>query len=56
MLFVTVYEPGVLDARFTSPVAELITSPAVELNVPATPPPLYVGKGLTPLWQYGDPV
>ena len=32
--------------RFTKPVAELITVPNEEVNVPATPPPLNVGNGL----------
>lgn len=41
MVFVTVYVPGVLPARFTSPVLVLTnTNPAGDaLNVPAVPPP-----------------
>ena len=54
IVLVTVYVPGVLADRSTCPVAVLTnTSPAVELNVPATPPPLYVGNGSAPLLQYG---
>ena len=45
--FVTVYVPGALVAKLTSPVAaETKTNPAgEEVNVPATPPPLKVGDG-----------
>ena len=57
IVLVTVYVPGVLAARFTWPVAVLTkTSPAVDENVPATPPPLNVGLGLAAVWQYGVPV
>ena len=48
-VFVTVYVPGVLDAKFTRPVLELITKPAVDVNIPALPPPVNVGEGSTPL-------
>ena len=57
MVFVTVYVPAVLDARFTCPVEALTkTSPADDENVPAMPPPLYVGVGLAAFEQYGEPV
>ena len=56
IVFVTVYVPGVLAVKFTAPVVELILKPDVEVNVPATPPPLNVGDGLLPFWQYGVPV
>ena len=47
IVFVTVYVPGVLADKLTCPVEVLTkTNPAVELNVPATPPPLNVGEGL----------
>jgi hypothetical protein len=50
IVFVTVYVPGVLAARSTCPVEVLTnTNPAVELNVPADPPPLNVGEGLAAL-------
>ena len=50
IVFVTVYVPGVLADRLTCPVAVLTkTSPAVEENVPATPPPLNVGEGFAAL-------
>jgi hypothetical protein len=53
---VTVYVPAVLADKSTSPVKVLInTNPAVDENVPATPPPLNVGDGSAPLLQYGDP-
>ena len=56
-VFVTVYVPAVLDAKFTWPVEVLTkTKPAVELKVPATPPPLNVGDGFAAVLQYGDPV
>ena len=43
--------------KVTKPVAALIVNPAGEdVNVPATPPPLNVGDGFTPLEQYGVPV
>jgi hypothetical protein len=42
--------------RFTVPVAALILKPAVDVNVPATPPPLKEGEGLLPLWQKGLPI
>jgi hypothetical protein len=46
IVFVTVYVPGVLADKLTWPVAVLTnTSPAVDENVPATPPPLNVGLG-----------
>jgi hypothetical protein len=45
----------VLVARFTSPVEALIISPVVDVNVPATPPPEYVGRGFVSLEQYGVP-
>ena len=47
IVFVTVYVPAVLPDKFTCPVDVLTkTKPAVELKVPATPPPLNVGEGL----------
>ena len=49
IVFVTIYVPGVLDARLTTPVEELILNPAADVNVPATPPPLNVGDGLLPV-------
>ncbi len=51
IVLVTVYVPGVLAERFTTPVAPLMLKPAVDVNVPAVPPPLNVGEGFTPLWQ-----
>jgi hypothetical protein len=49
IVFVTVYVPGILAANFTTPVDVLTnTNPAVEENVPATPPPLNVGDGFVP--------
>ena len=52
IVFVTVYVPGVLEARLTCPVAILTnTRPAVDENVPATPPPLNVGDGFDPFEQ-----
>ena len=51
-VFVTVYVPGVLPARLTTPVVALTnTNPAVEVNVPAVPPPLNVGEGLVAFEQ-----
>src|SRR5665647_323230 len=45
-----------LAARSTCPVAGLTkTKPAVDENVPATPPPLNVGSGFAAFWQYGVP-
>ena len=56
MVFTTVYVPGVLVAKVINPVAGFIVNPAVELNVPATPPPLNTGDGSVPVvWQYGEP-
>ena len=50
IVFVTVYVPGVLADKLTCPVLVLTnTNPAVELNVPALPPPLNVGEGLAAL-------
>ncbi len=47
-IFVTVYVPGVLADKLISPVLVFAkTNPAIELNVPALPPPLYVGKGFS---------
>src|SRR6218665_1101888 len=55
MVFVTVYVPGVLAAKSICPVDVLMnTSPAVDENVPATPPPINVGNGLEAFWQYGE--
>ena len=52
IVFVTVYVPAVLAARFTTPVAdETNTKPAEEVNVPAIPPPENVGDGLEAFWQ-----
>ena len=49
--------PGVLADKLIWPVAVLTnTSPAVDENVPATPPPLNVGLGFAAFWQYGVPV
>jgi hypothetical protein len=57
IVFVTVYVPAVLAVRLTCPVEVLTkTKPAVEENVPATPPPLNVGDGFVPFLQYGVPV
>lgn len=57
MVLVTVYVPAVLAARSTWPVPVFTnTNPAVEENVPAVPPPLNVGNGFVPFWQYGEPV
>jgi hypothetical protein len=57
MVLVTVYVPGVLADKLICPVAVLTkTRPAVDENVPATPPPLNVGLGFAAFWQYGDPV
>ena len=54
IVFVTVYVPGVLVERFTSPVDTLTKfNPAVDENVPAVPPPLNVGKGFVAPEQYG---
>lgn len=56
IVLVTTYVPAVLAAKFNSPVDEFAkTSPAVEENVPAEPPPLNVGNGLAAPWQYGLP-
>ena len=46
IVFVMVYVPAVLASKLTTPVAALILNPAVEVNVPAIPPPLNVGEGL----------
>lgn len=52
IVLVTVYVPGVLAERSTSPVPELTnTNPAVEVKVPAVPPPLNAGNGSVPDWQ-----
>ena len=51
MVLVTVYVPAVLPDRLTTPVEALILKPAVEVNTPATPPPLNVGDGLAALLQ-----
>ena len=54
MVLVTVYNPGVLADKSICPVAVLTkTKPLVDENVPATPPPLYVGDGSAASWQYG---
>jgi hypothetical protein len=56
IVFVTVYVPATLADKSTWPVAGLTkTRPAVDVNRPATPPPLNVGNGSTPLLQYGVP-
>jgi hypothetical protein len=56
IVLVTVYVPGVLVDKLTWPVAVLTnTRPAVDENVPATPPPLNVGLGFAAFWQYGVP-
>jgi hypothetical protein len=44
-VLVTVYVPAVLPDKLITPVEELILSPAVEVNVPATAPPVNVGEG-----------
>ena len=49
IVLVTVYMLGVLAAKFTNPVPPAITIPAVELNIPAVPPPLNAGDGFVPL-------
>jgi hypothetical protein len=55
IVLATVYVPGVLADKFTCPVAILTkTKPAVDENVPATPPPVKVGKGFAALLQYGE--
>jgi hypothetical protein len=52
LVFVTVYVPAVLAERFTCPVAALTkTNPAVDVNVPAAPPPLKVGEGFAAVLQ-----
>ena len=51
IVFVTVYVPAVLADKSTIPEDALIINPAVELNNPATPPPLNVGDGSTPFEQ-----
>ena len=40
VVYVTSYTPGVDASRSITPVDELITNPDVEVNVPATPPPV----------------
>ena len=56
IVFVTVYVPAVLAAKFIIPVAALILNPAgEEVKVPATPPPLNVGDGFAAFLQYGVP-
>ena len=44
-ILVTVYVPGVLADKFTRPVFELMFNPAVDVNVPALPPPINIGNG-----------
>ena len=52
MVLVTVYVPAVLADKLICPVAVLTnTRPAVDENVPATPPPLKVGLGFAAFWQ-----
>ena len=48
IVLVTEYVPGVLAAKLTSPVEELMLNPVVDVNVPATPPPINAGDGLLP--------
>jgi hypothetical protein len=48
IVLVTVYDPLVLAVRFTKPEAELILKAAGAEKIPATPPPVNVGKGLVP--------
>ena len=49
IVLVTVYVPTVLVLLVTCPVDALSVNPAgEEVNVPAEPPPLYVGIGLVP--------
>ena len=56
MVLVTVYVPGTEAAMLTAPVAVLTkTSPAVDENVPATPPPMKAGDGLAAVEQKGVP-
>ena len=51
-VFVTVYVPGVLPAKSTCPVVALTnTNPAVDVKVPALPPPLNAGDGFGSFWQ-----
>ncbi len=45
IVFVTVYVPGVLADKFTTPAAVMLI-PAVEVNVPAEAPAPKVGEGL----------
>jgi hypothetical protein len=57
IVFVTVYVPGVLAERSICPVeAFRKISPGVEVNIPAVPLPLKVGRGSPSLLQYGVPV
>ena len=51
IVFVTVYVPAVLAAKFITPVASFILKPVVDVNAPATPPPEKVGDGLVALLQ-----
>jgi hypothetical protein len=53
IVFVMVYVPAVLAARFISPVDVFTkTNPAGEaVNVPALDPGLNAGKGFAPAWQ-----
>jgi hypothetical protein len=56
IVFVTVYVPGMLVARFISPVEVLTNvSPTVEEKTPGTPPPLKVGDGFGSSEQNGVP-
>jgi hypothetical protein len=52
MVFTTMYDPGVLADKLTSPLGDMNTSPAEELNVPALEPTENVGLAI-PVWQYG---
>ena len=52
IVLVTVYVPGVLEAKSISPVAEFTkTSPGVDENNPATAPPVNDGEGLAAFEQ-----
>jgi hypothetical protein len=49
IVLVTVYVPGVLAAKLTTPVDGLIDNPAVDTNVPEVP--VMVGVAVAPVVQ-----
>ena len=53
IVFITVYVPGVLADKFTTPVAALIINPVDEENIPVVLPVFNTGVGLFSDWQYG---